>query len=222
MAQTARSKSTRPTDTTLVTAPAPGDLSPLEAAIMDACNDMHEARERGDNAYIAAARERLFDLVDKYDEADAEDHPNAAWARPNQRALALSAAGEVARAIDAELIALKYADTPRRREISLGNLADRCIRLGRHDDAVGYFLGALEIAPGSAPILLTGAQALYLAGHTAEADRIFAEFLDHPEMLTPGSELTAYLDCESRLREMTQRLPSLAELMRRWDGAQRV
>ncbi len=80
----------------------------------------------------------------------------------------------------------------------------------------------IEIAPGSAPILLTGAQALYLAGHTAEADRIFAEFLDHPEMLTPGSELTAYLDCESRLREMTQRLPSLAELMRRWDGAQRV
>ncbi len=221
MHELSNTRATRHSDTTLVTAPKPADLSPLEAAIMDACNEMHEAREQGDAAMIAAVRGRLFGLVDRYDELDAEDHPNAAWARPNQRALALSAAGNVARAIDAELIALKYADTPRRREISLGNLADRCIRLGRHEDAVGYFLGALEIAPGSAPILLTGAQALYMAGHTAEADRIFAEFLSRPEMLTPGSELTAYLDCETRLREMSERLPSLAELLRRWNDATR-
>ena len=36
------------TDVTLVTCPQPGDFSPLEAAIMDACNEMHEAREQGD------------------------------------------------------------------------------------------------------------------------------------------------------------------------------
>ncbi|MEZ6243194.1 MAG: hypothetical protein R3B57_09135 [Phycisphaerales bacterium] len=209
-------------DTTLVTSSVPGELSPLEAAIMDACNEMHEVRDLGDASQIAKVRGRLFELIDRYDAADAEGHPNAAWARPNQRALALSAAGEAARAIDAELAALKYADTPRRREISLGNLADRCIRLGRYNDAIGYFLAALEDAPGSAPILLTGAQALYLAGHTAEADRIFAEFLSRPEMLTPGSELTAYLDCETRLREMSRELPSLAELMRRWSAAQGV
>jgi len=209
-------------DTTLVTSAVPAELSPLEAAIMDACNEMHEARELGDDTLTADVRARLFDLIERYDAADAEGHPNAAWARPNQRALALSAAGEVARAVEAELAALKYADTPRRREISLGNLADRCIRLGRHADAIGYFLAALQVAPGSVPVLLTGAQALYLAGHTAEADRIFAQFLARPEMLTPRSELTAYLDCETRLREMSRELPSLAELMRRWDAASRA
>lgn len=203
-------------DTTLVTAPNAADLSPLEAAIMDACNEMHEAREIGDAGLIESVRTRLFTLVDRYDAADAEDHPNAAWARPNQRALALSACGEVARAVDAELVALKYADTPRRREISLGNLADRSIRLGRYDDAVAFFLQAMEVAPNSVPILLTGAQALYLGGYGAQADAIFAQFLDRPDMLTPTSELTAYLDCETRLVAMSRDLPALAELMRRW------
>ncbi len=204
------------TDVTLVTAPSPSELSPLEAAIMDACNEMHEAREERDTSGAARVGTLLMKLVDRYDEADAEGHPNAAWARPNQRALALSACAQVERAVDAELIALKYADTDRRREISLGNLADRCIRLGRYEDAVRFFLEAREAAPKSVPVMLTGAQALFLLGHHDAADNIFASFLDRPEMLAPNTELTAYLDCEARLREMALDLPSLRELLVRW------
>jgi tetratricopeptide (TPR) repeat protein len=204
-------------DATLVTCPKPDDFSPLEAAIMDACNEMHEAREQGDAQGAARVRTLLLKLVDRYDEADAEGHPNAAWARPNQRALALSACGEVERAVEAELIALKYADTPRRREISLGNLADRCIRLGRYEEAVRFFLQARQAAPESVPVMLTGAQALFLLGHADAANNIFATFLDRPEMLAPGTELTAYLDCETRLREMALDLPALRELMVRWN-----
>ena len=203
-------------DVTLVTCPEPGEFSPLEAAIMDACNEMHEAREEGDSAGGERVRTLLMKLVDRYDEADAEGHPNAAWARPNQRALALSACGEVERAVAAEIIALKYADTARRREISLGNLSDRCIRLGRFEDAVRFFLEAREAAPESVPVMLTGAQALFMLGHHEAADNIFASFLDRPEMLAPATELTAYLDCETRLREMVLDLPSLRELMVRW------
>lgn len=205
------------TDTTLVTASTPGELSELEGAIMDACNELHEARALGIEGRVAEVRSRLFDLVEKYEQSDGDNHPNPAWARPNQRALALSAAGLVDEAIRAETIALKYADTARRKEISLDNLADRCIRAGRHEEAVAYFIDALAVAPTSVPVLMTGAQALYFAGHLEEADGIFAAFLDSPEQLAPNGPLGAYLDCEDRLRTMADDLPSLRALYDAWD-----
>ncbi len=207
-------------DTSLVTSPAPDDMSPIEAAIMDGCNALHAARASGDEACSRRIRAELFDLLDHYDATDGEDHPNPAWSRPNQRALVHSAAGELDAAIRFEIAALPYADTNRRKEISLGNLAERCIRAGRHDDAVEWFLLAQEIAPHRVPILLTGAQALFFAGYLAEADQIFASMLDMTELLAVGSELTAYLDYEPRLRVMAAELPSLAELYRRWNKAQ--
>lgn len=202
--------------TTIVTATNPAELSPIEAAIMDACNVVHEARASGDSDRVRTMREVLMDLLDRYDATEAENHPNAAWARPNQRALVMSALGEVHEAIRLEKLALRYADTPRRREISHGNLADRCIRAGRPLEAVDHFLRAWEIAPDSVPVMVTGAQALFLAGMRDEADAIFASFLDRPEHLRPESELTAYLDFETRLHEMADELPSLGRLMRLW------
>lgn len=184
---------------------------------MDGCNLLHEVRASGDAARAADVRARLFDLLDRYDATDAENHPNPAWARANQRALAHSAAGEVEQAVATERIALRYADTDRRREISLGNLADRCLRLGRYEEAIEHFLGAQEVAPHSVPVMLTGGQALALAGFREEADRIFRSFLDHPEHLRPGTELVAYLEYEPRLGELAAGLPSLAELMARWE-----
>lgn len=204
-------------DTTLVTAATPGELSELEAAIMDACNELHEARALGIAARVTEVRDRLFDLIDKYEQTDGDNHPNPAWARPNQRALALSAAGLVDEAITAEKIALKYADTARRKEISLDNLADRCIRAGRFDEAVAYFIDALDVAPTSVPVLMTGAQALYFAGHVEEADGIFAAMLESPDQLDPCGPLGAYLDCEDRLRTMAEDLPSLRALFAAWD-----
>lgn len=201
--------------TTIVTASVPEELSPIEAAIMDACNAVHEARAQGDGQTVERLGAHLSALLARYDETDAEDHPNSAWARPNQRALALSALGQTEAAIEAERIALKYADTPRRREISLGNLAERCIRLHRYDDAVAYFLNAIDVAPGSVPVMLTGAQAMFLAGHVEEADRVFQAFCGMPEQMTDDSELVAYLDHETRMREMAARMPALAELLRR-------
>lgn len=206
-------------DTTLVTAPGPGVLSPLEAGVMDACNALHEARAMGDGAAVEDLRAHVLALLDRYDASDGENHRNPAWARPNQRALAMSALGDVEAAIRLETAALKYADTPRRREISLGNLAERCIRAGRPEEAVGWFLGAYEAAPESVPVLLTGAQALHLTGCSAEADAIFAAFLDDPSHLLPQSELGAYLEYEPRLRAMAGALPSLAALFARWEAA---
>jgi len=203
------------TDSTIVTAPA-ADMSPIEATIVDACNEMHEARELGDAERVAEVEILLDALLDKYDRTEADNHPNAAWAKPNQRAMAMSAGGEVERAIELESVALRYADTPRRKEISLGNLCDRLIRLGRYDEAVEHFLKAREIAPDSVPLMLTGAQALALAGHDGMADRIFDWFLDRREHLEPGSELTAYLEHETRLRDLAPRLPSLHALMALW------
>ncbi|MEZ6233922.1 MAG: hypothetical protein R3B68_07010 [Phycisphaerales bacterium] len=200
----------------LVTATKPAELSPLEAAIMDACNLLHEVRAAKDAARTAEVRSHLFDLLDKYDASDAENHPNPAWARANQRALAHSAAGEVEQAIVTERIALRYADTDRRREISLGNLADRCLRLGRYEEAIEHFLAAQDVAPQSVPVMLTGAQALALAGFSDEADRIFRQFLT-AEHLRPGTELVAYLEYEPRLGELAAGLPALAELMARWE-----
>ncbi|MCA9288771.1 MAG: hypothetical protein KDA05_09320, partial [Phycisphaerales bacterium] len=103
-----------------------------------------------------------------------------------------------------------------RREISLGNLADRCLRLGRYEEAIEHFLAAQDVAPQSVPVMLTGAQALALAGFSDEADRIFRQFLT-AEHLRPGTELVAYLEYEPRLGELAAGLPALAELMARWE-----
>lgn len=204
---------------TVVTASSSSDLSPMEAAIMDACNELHDARATGDLARARGVRARLFDLIERYEETDADNHPNPAWARPNQRALALSADGQLAQAIAAEQIALRYADTPRRREISLDNLADRCTRAGRHDEALGYFFEALEVAPASIPVLMTGALALHAAGHADQADAIFASLLTLPGQLAPGGPLGAYLDCEDRLAAMAPELPHLRALFGAWSRA---
>lgn len=205
-------------EATIVTASNPGELSPIEASIMDACNALHEANERGDRADAQRYTEALFTLLRKYDETDGEDHPNPAWSRPNQRALALSAMGRVEDAVRTELVALKYADTPRRREISLGNLADRCLRLGDAELAVGYFLEAIEANPRSVPVLITGAQALFRAGHTEEADAIFRAVLESPGLLAEGGELSAYLAFDPGTRALRGRLPSLDALFAAWES----
>lgn len=203
-------------DTTIVTASSADELSPIEAAIMDACNELHEARDRRDLRSIREYAVRLEELLERYDETDGEDHPNPAWARANQRALALSAMGMIDQAIRLELTALKYADTPRRIEISYGNLADRCLRLGEPDRAVEYFLDAINANPDSVPVLITGAHAMYEAGYLEQADTIFRTLLDNDQLLTPSSELGAYLDCDVRTRNLSQVLPSLSTLYDKW------
>lgn len=203
---------------TIVTASNPNELSPIEAAIMDACNALHEARERGDRQTARAFTDALFELLAKYDQTDGDDHPNPAWSRPNQRALALSAMDRVEEAVKTELIALKYADTPRRREISLGNLADRCLRLGDSELAVGYFLEAIDANPRSVPVLITGAHALFRAGHTEEADAIFRAMLHTPALLAQGAELSAYLAFDPGTRSMRGRLPALDDLFAAWES----
>lgn len=223
------SKPTSSIQATLVTAANPAELSVIEAAIIDLCNELYDinggrpvaplgvvgtAGEPVDAA--VGIRRRLLTLLEKYDASNAEDHPNPAWARPNQRALAMSALGELDAAIELELDALDHADTPRRLEISLGNLADRAIRLERYDEAVVFGLRAQEVAPGSTPILLTTAQALHLAGYTDEANTIFAAFLEDQNAPRPNTELWAYLESEARLRSMADQLPALAALRERW------
>jgi len=208
-------------DGTIVTASNPGELSPIEAAIMDACNGLHEARERGDQGSFDALCASLTRLLAAYDETDGENHPNSAWSRPNQRALAFSAMGKIQDAVRAELIALKYADTPRRREISLGNLADRCLRLGDAELAVGYFLEAIEANPQSVPVLITGAAALFRAGHHDEADSIFLAMLGSPGLLETGTELTAYLAFDPNVRAMRGRLSGLDALYAAWETQER-
>tara|TARA_R110000782_G_scaffold103991_18_gene191625 strand:- start:1549 stop:2328 length:780 start_codon:yes stop_codon:yes gene_type:complete len=206
------------TEATIVTASNPGELSPIEAAIMDACNALHEANERRDVRTAAEYTDALFALLRRYDETDGDDHPNPAWSRPNQRALALSAMGRVRDAVRTELTALKYADTPRRREISLGNLADRCLRLGDAELAVGYFLEAIEANPRSVPVLITGAQALFRAGHRDEADAIFRAMFESPGLLGDGSELSAYLAFDPGTRTLRGQLPSLDALFAAWES----
>lgn len=202
--------------TTIVTASCIDELSPIEAAIMDCCNALHEARDRQDLRTIREIRDQLELLLDRYDQSDGENHPNPAWARANQRALALSAMGQLDQAIRLERTALKYADTPRRKEISYGNLADRCLRLGEPDRAVEYFLDAINANPDSVPVLITGAHALYEAGYTQQADTIFRTLLQNEQLLTPSSELGAYLDCDIRTRNRSEVLPSLSMLYDRW------
>jgi tetratricopeptide (TPR) repeat protein len=205
-----------PIATTIVTASSADELSPIEAAIMDCCNTLHEARDRQDMRTIREIGEQLEQLLDRYDESDGENHPNPAWARANQRALALSAMGKLDQAIRLELTALKYADTPRRQEISYGNLADRCLRLGEPDRAVEFFLDAINANPESVPVLITGAHALFEAGYTEQADTIFRTLLDNEQLLTPTSELGAYLDCDVRTRNLSEVLPSLSKLYDKW------
>lgn len=204
--------------TTVITAPNPGNMSPLEAAMMDACNELHEAVAQGDEQRVEELETALGRMLERYEATNAEDHPHPKWAIPHQRALFLSAAGDVEGAVIYEEVALQHAQTPRQREISLGNLADRYMRLGRYDAAIEHFLKAREVAPKSVPIMLTGAQALYLAGFRAEADRIFKALLAMPQLLTPSSELAAYLDFETRLQSMRPDLPSLDRLMAAWEA----
>ncbi len=211
-----KDQSRQPITSTIVTASRADELSPIEAAIMDACNELHEARDRRDNRSIRELGEQLESLLDRYDATDGENHPNPAWARATQRALALSATGRLDQAIRLELTALKYADTPRRLEISFGNLADRCLRLGEPQRAIEFFLDAINANPDSVPVLITGAQALYEAGHVQEADTVFKTLLANPALLTPSSELGAYLDCDVRTRNLSEVLPSLSALYDRW------
>lgn len=204
--------------TTIITAPNPGSMSPLEAAMMDACNELHEAVGNGDEQRVGQLETLMTELLTRYEATGAEAHPQPRWAVPHPRALFMSAAGDVAGAVIYEDIALQHAETPRQREISLGNLAERYMRLERFEDAVEHFFKAREVAPRSVPIMLTGAQALYLAGFRAESDRIFKALLSMPQLLTPTSELTAYLDFETRLQVMRQDLPSLDRLMAAWEA----
>jgi tetratricopeptide (TPR) repeat protein len=212
--------------TTIVTASNHKELSPIEAGIMDACNELHAARQQNDTEAIEIFTTTLFTLLDSYDATDGEDHPNPAWARANQRALAYSAMGDLERAVSLELTALKYADTPRRREISSGNLADRFIRLGDPQSAIAHFLDAHEQSPDSVPVLLTGAVALFDAGYTDQSEIIFKTILKNPALLAPDSELAAYLEIEPRTRQVAQSLESglrlLAKLrdMKLQNGAQ--
>lgn len=206
------------TTTTIVTTSGKDDLSPIERAIMDSCNALHEARDRNDTDTIGSLRAVLFDLLDRYDSTDGEDHPNPAWARPNQRALALSAMGELDKAIALELAAIKYADTPRRREISSGNIADRLIRSGDPQGAIEFFLDAHEQSPDSIPILLTGAVALHEAGYDEQAEAIFETIAMNPALLAPSSELGAYLTFDRRTRAAAMGCESGRTLLETWDS----
>ena len=201
--------------TTIVTASSSDELSSLEAAIMDACNELHAARQIDDAAGIKIFTQTLYSLLDTYDATDGDNHPNPAWARANQRALANSAMGHIEKSIALELAALKYADTPRRREISSGNIADRFIRLGDASSAIAFFLDAQEENPDSIPVLLTGAVAVFDAGYTQQAEVIFKTLLKNPDLLQPNSELATYLDLEPRTRVVAESLASGVELLSR-------
>lgn len=205
-------------DTTLITSPTASSMSPLESIIMDRCNALHEARAAGDADLADRLIDSLETLLEKYEASDAEAHPNAAWAVPHHRALVCSAAGQSESAVMYEEIALQHADTARRLEISHGNLAERCLRLERYDDALAHFLAAQQVAPTSVPIMLTGAQALHLCGYHAQAEKIFRALLARKDLLRSETDLTAYLDYEPRLVAMRHESPALDALMSAWEG----
>jgi len=207
--------------TTIVTASKHDELSSLESAIMDACNELHASRDANDHEGTEIFTQTLLSLLDTYDATDGDNHPNPAWARANQRALANSAMGNLDKAIALELAALKYADTPRRREISSGNIADRFIRLGDPSSAIAYFLDAQEENPESIPVVLTGAVAVFDAGYTQQAEIIFNTLLNNPKLLTPDSELTAYLDLDPRTQQVAQSLESGVQLLARLETMKR-
>jgi tetratricopeptide (TPR) repeat protein len=218
LSMAASSTSSPPAAAALITARNPANMTPLEAAMMDGCNLLHAAVGAGDHEEAARLITDLAAMLDRYEAAGADDHPNADWAVPHQRALVLSAAGDAAAAIVYEEIALEHAGTARQREISLGNLSERCLRLGRLDEAVEFFFRARDNSPSSIPIMLTGAQALYLAGYRQQAEGIFRALLGRADLLSIGNDLTAYLEFESRLHAMRRDLPSLDALMERWES----
>lgn len=200
---------------TIVTTDDPRRLSPIEAAIMDWCNLAHAARARGDTEALDEIGRQLNALVRQYDETDGDGHANPAWARPNQRALALSARGRLEEAVDVEMVAAKYADTDRRREVSFGNIADRLVRLGRPKEAIEWFARAWEAAPTSVPVMMTGARAFFDAGQPDQADDIFEALSQLDELLTPGTDLYSYLRYDDSLLDMAPHLPALDALYRK-------
>ena len=208
------------TSGTIITSSKNDELSPIESALMDLCNQIHVAREQSDRHEIESLQTHAFALLDQYDATDGEDHPNPAWARPNQRALVLSALGRLEESIKLELTAVKYADTPRRLEISMGNVADRCIRSGENEEAIGFFLEAYDANPGSIPILLTGAHAMFAIGEHEQANDIFRILLDSDDEQIINSELELYLECDPRTNALRYRLSNLELLYRRWELAQ--
>ena len=117
--------------TTVITAPNPSSMSTLEGAMMDACNELHEAVGNSEAARILELETSISAMLDRYEASGAENHPDPAWAVPHQRGLFMSAAGDVEGAATYEEIALQHARTDRQKEISLGNLADRSMRLLR-------------------------------------------------------------------------------------------
>ncbi|MGE3108696.1 MAG: hypothetical protein AB7G11_06075 [Phycisphaerales bacterium] len=207
--------------TTLITSPNPAKMSPLEGAIMDACNQMHEAVAKSDASAIKVLKGHLAELLDRYEASGAENHPQPKWAVPHHRALAASAAEDLHQSLLYEEIALEHAVTNVQKEISLGNLAERSMRTGRIEDAIEYFFRARDVAPRSVPILLTGAQALFVAGHKTESDGIFRSLLGMNEQFASGTELTAYLEYETRLQVMRRELPSLDSMLKKWDVMRR-
>lgn len=197
---------------TIVTTDDPRRLSPIEASIMDWCNMAHRVRERGEERELAAVTRELQRLLRRYDETDGDGHEHPAWSRPNQRALVQSALGQTGAAIETERLALKYANTPRRIEVSAGNIAARYLRLGEAERAVPYFLQAWEAAPYSVPVLLTGATAFHRTGRREEAESVFASLLEIAPMLGAESDLAAWLRHDGELREMADQSEALAEL----------
>lgn len=200
---------------TIVTTDDPRRLSPIEAAIMDWCNLAHAARARGDQAALNEISLELNGLIRKYDETDGDGHPNPAWARPNQRALTLSARGRIEEAVEVEMIAAKYADTDRRKEVSFGNIADRLVRLDRPDEAIEWFLKAWDAAPTSVPVMMTGARAFFDSDRLEEADNVFAVLGSLDGLLQPGTDLHAYLRHDDSLLDMASHLPALDALYRK-------
>ncbi|MGP1271935.1 MAG: tetratricopeptide repeat protein [Phycisphaerales bacterium] len=201
-----------PKHTSFVTTDDPRRLSPIEAALMDQCNLAHRARRVGDTEALSACRAEIRRLLHRYDATDGDGHPHPAWARPNQRAMAYSALGEIERAVETEIVALRYADTPRRVEVSAGNIADRLLRLGRADEAVGYALTAWDAAPASVPVIVTAARALYHAGRPGEAQELFTQLRRAAEHMGPTSELATTLRHEHELEALAEDLPALRDL----------
>ncbi len=200
---------------TIVTTDDPRRLSPIESSIMDWCNLAHTARRRDDQDALVSIASELRALVHRYDETDGDGHMHPAWARPNQRALMLSALGQLEESIAVETVAAKYADTARRQEVSFGNIADRLVRLGRPEDAIEWFLKAWDAAPMSVPVMMTGARAFFDAGRPKDADAVFAALLNMEELLGQGTDLYAYLRYDGSLLDMASELPSLDALYKR-------
>ena len=200
---------------TIVTTDDPRRLSPIESSIMDWCNLAHAARKRGDAEALEDIASELRSLIHRYDETDGDGHTNPAWARPNQRALTLSALDRTEEAIDVEIIAAKYADTRRRQEVSFGNIADRLVRLGRAEEAIAWFAKAWDAAPMSVPVMMTGARAFFDAGRNKDADAVFEALLGMEDLLGPGTDLYVYLRHDGSLLDMAPSLPSLDALYRK-------